>query len=149
MPQLTLSEKNEYLKMIKQHKGERGQDYAHRCERKFATFKGGLNESWEKGDFKRAINDYKIAPFTSVKDLIDEYMTECMNYVFQPLVMAGLTEANMTEVTKSKAVTVEEMVDVCDTAEAAMKLTAHKKIAAATMEETESVRIKSLPYCAI
>ena len=139
-PKMTQAEKAEYLKTMKQDRHEKGRDYVNRIQRKFNRFSSGLTETWETGDFKTAETANTIAPFTSVRALREAVVEKCMSYVFQPLVMAGLTEANMAEVTKNCAMTVAEMVDICDRTEAAMKQSGAKRVSAIQEEtaQTES-----------
>ena len=100
-PKMTQADNGEYLKTIRQDRHEKGQDCMNQIQRKFNRLSSGLSKTWKTGNFKTEETANTVVAFTSITALQEAVVEKCMSFVFQPLVMAGLTEANMAEVTKS------------------------------------------------
>ena len=130
-PPETVMEKVAMFRSMKLNKGERIADYVNKLHLKFAKFETGLEPIWKGRDYQDETTqpDLKARRELVVKDV--------SKHLKMVMFAAGLPDSLVTEITKAKAETLDEMTEVCKLAEAAQAATAHKskQVAAVAVEE--------------
>ena len=126
-PPVTAMQRVAMIRSMKQDKNERVEDFKNRLQIQFESLEDGVKANVDKTWGVIPDGDAKI-------EVIRKTTTSAMEYVLQCLFLAGLQERFVTDITKSEAKTLDEMVDVAKKTEVAAG-PGNGRIAAITADE--------------
>ena len=130
-PPPTVMEKVAMFRSMKLDKAERTADYTNKLHLKFAKFEDGLQHIWAGPSYADEATDDKL------KKRRERVVQDVIEHLKMIMFAAGLPDGYVAEITKRKAASLPEMLEICKLAEAAQAATAAKQkpISATGVEE--------------